>query len=147
MSNTRRAAIAAPTITTTGRRKAPKAPFVVDDVRYHLFQPKSSTLARAAAMFENGTPNQVAAFTMEFLSYVEKTPPDKDGNPTGQEHLFARLADPHDDLDVDDLIPLFDKLMQGWYSDRPTGPRPASGGARATSGSAASRGSTRSTRG
>lgn len=121
-----------------------RAAFKLDDERYVLLRPKNSLAMQMLSNVREGGAYAVESeramdyltLVAQFIRYVEMEPPEeilKAGKPTGetklrgQARLVQRLNDPKDDLDIQDLGPIIESLLEKLYERNPTQP-PASGG-------------------
>jgi hypothetical protein len=121
-----------PELVTTRDDEVPTdaKPFKIDGVVYHITRPKTSVIAGAApllmhrrgAQFNNQELAAVLQFVNQMCAYVVEEPDDPDtGEIRGQALLWERLSDPKDNLDLEDLIPLLARMVEGW-AGRPTVP-------------------------
>lgn len=84
--------------------------FTLDERTYTAHRPKQSVFVALAAAAGN---------TVEQIKVVPRFI-DASLEPADRAHIAARLRDPDDDLDIDDLVPIFNYLMEE-FTGRPTG--------------------------
>lgn len=142
--------------TTGGKRRIGKddrVGFTIDGEPYTLVRPKTAVIARIAMVLDQAIPmddtrniQRMLSFVAEIIDCVDTVAPTADGLLRGRAHLERRLTDPADELDLEQLLPMFTTMMNGWF-DRPTGSPPASTARRpAASRARGSAARTRSTR-
>lgn len=145
--------ITVPEITTAGRRRVTaakdRAPFKIDGETYTLLRPKKLTLANAAMALDNGTPlddpknlKLLLGFTAQMLDWIDDEPADTKGL-HGKALIEKRLSDPHDALDLDDLVPIIVIILDGWFARPTSAPRGSSPQRRKAPAARASRARTR----
>lgn len=129
--------------------KADKAPFKLDGVLYTLIKPKKALMAQMASVIDPSKPfetgdnaKNLLMFSSQMIANIEDEESDAKGAPRGRQLLLHRLNDANDSLDLDDLMPIFTNLMNGWFK-RPTGPLPASAARRSAPSARVSRARTR----
>jgi hypothetical protein len=126
-------------VTTTGRRKigaADRLIIKIDDEEFVFVRPKVAVLTQiagalnpdeAVASFSNT--RALLQFVGQLLLCIEEEP--AEGTKLhGRARLNERLTDPYDALDITDLLPQFEAMVEGFLG-RPTGPRRASSAPRA----------------
>lgn len=149
MSNT----TAVPEFSSAGKRKTSKADltaFRIDGETFQLIRPKTAVIARMSLALDDTigyddpkNMRQILGFVSEIVRHIKTEPPDAGGNLCGRARIEQRLNDLEDSLDLENLLPMFTSLMDGWFG-RPTGSPPASGASRRRA--PAGRGSTARTR-
>lgn len=120
-------------------RKVPaadKIPFRINGAEFKLQPPKTATLGmmllsmdRADELVAAGRAREAAGDTFravqQLLRHVEQP---------GRAVIEARLSDPDDGLDIENLMPILRALLESVGGARPTKRRPASSGRRTASG-------------
>lgn len=127
--------------TTGGKRKIGKddrIAFKIDGEQFTILRPKTAVIARVASVLEQGADmddarnvRRMLGFVNEIVDCLEDAPSDPDGALRGRARIMERLNDPADSLDLEQLMPMFTSLMNGWFG-RPTGSPPASSARRRT---------------
>lgn len=92
--------------------------FDLDGVTLYARRPKMAVLLDLADVANRDTPEQVSA-AMRFV--------DDCLLPGSADHLNARLYDPDDDLEIDDLVPILRWLMEEFTARPTTPPKPSQG--------------------
>lgn len=100
----------------TATKKKTTIEFDLDDDTYHFTAPKFAGTFLAIA--NSGSDDQLTQ-GRAVLNWLSTGLPEEENA-----LLIARLTDPHDDLDFDDLQPVFEYLMQQ-VTGRPTKPQRA----------------------
>lgn len=131
---------------TTEPEEWPSLPIRIDGHDYRLRKPKLALAASLVSLMEGGRISEDASvqdvgvrlvqLLWSLVAYVEDEPPEplviegpdgeaipnpKGGELRGRAHLFHRLNDPRDRLDLLQLAPLFERVVEAMFN-RPTGP-------------------------